>query len=83
MAIRFGFSSSINGLDEMLGCESLSLSLVRSIEDGVLRFCHVAREEEAPCDCVHLIVIVRCRHMSIEVYRAHLILAFITLQMND
>ena len=40
-------SSSINGLDENLGCESLPLSRVRLIKDGALRFRHVMREEEA------------------------------------
>ena len=38
VAIGFGSSCSINGSDEMLGCELLPLSCVRSIEDGVLRF---------------------------------------------
>ena len=42
VAVGFGSSSSINGSDEMLGFESLSLSRVRLIEDGALRFCHVA-----------------------------------------
>ena len=45
MAVIFGSSSSINGSNETLGCESLPLSQVRSIEDGALRFFHVAREE--------------------------------------
>ena len=45
VAIGFGSSSSINGLDEMLGCKWLRFSRVRLIKDGVLRFCHVAREE--------------------------------------
>ena len=47
MPIRFGSSSSISGSDEKLGCESLPLSCVYSIEDGALRFCPIAREEEA------------------------------------
>ena len=50
-----GTSSSINFLDEMLGCELLSLIHVRLIEDGALKFCHVAREEEASRDRVRLI----------------------------
>ena len=53
MAIEFGCSSSINGSNEMLGCDSLSLSCVCLIEDGVLRFCHVACEEEASLDDLH------------------------------
>ena len=61
MVIRFGSSSSINGSDETLRCESLSLSRVRSIEDGVLRFCHVAREEEGSRDLVLPIVNRRTR----------------------
>ena len=52
MAITFGSSSLINGLDEMLGYESLPLSHIRMIKDGVLILCHVARVEEASLDCV-------------------------------
>ena len=52
MAIGFGSSSSINRLDEMLGCEALTLSHVCSIKDGALRFFHVAREEESSRDRV-------------------------------
>ena len=43
MTFGFGSSSSINGSDETLGCKSLPLSRVYSIEDGMLRFYHVAR----------------------------------------
>ena len=46
VVVGFVSSSSINGLDEMLGCESLSLSHVCLIEDVVLRFCRVAPDEE-------------------------------------
>ena len=45
VAVGFGSSSSINGLDEILGCESLSLSCVRSIEDVALNFFYIEREE--------------------------------------
>ena len=55
MAVGFGISSSINDTDEMLGCESLPLSHVCSIEDGALIFCHIAREEEASRDRVCLL----------------------------
>ena len=40
----------------MLGWDLLPLSDVRSMKDGSLRFCHVAREEEASRDLVRLIV---------------------------
>ena len=56
VTIRFGSLSLINGLDEILGGESLSLNHVHLIEDGALRFCHVAREEEVLQDLVRLIV---------------------------
>ena len=59
MAVGFGSSSSINGSYEMLGCESLPLIRVRSIEDEVLRFCHVVYEEEASRDLVRPIVKLR------------------------
>ena len=55
MAVIFGCSSSINGSNETLGCESLPLSRVRSIEDGALRLFHVAREEELSCNRVRSI----------------------------
>ena len=48
VTVRFGVSSSINGYDEMLGCKSLWLICVHSIEDELMRFCHVTREEETP-----------------------------------
>ena len=81
MAIRFGSSSSINSSYETLGCEFLPLSRVNSIEDGALRFYHVASEEKASRDCVRLIVNrrMRCRHASIEVHRVQLISAVRTL----
>ena len=60
MDIRFGSLSSINDSDETLGCESLSLSHVCSIKDGVIRFCHVAREE-ASLNIRRLIFIERSR----------------------
>ena len=47
MVVGFSSSSSINGLDEMLGCESLPLSRIHLIEDAVLRVRHVRREEES------------------------------------
>ena len=85
MAIRFGSSSSINRLDETLGCKSLTLSRIRSIEDVALRFGHVAHDEEASHDLVCSIVNqrLRCRHESIEFHRANLLSAVLSLQMND
>ena len=56
MVVGFGCSSSINGSDEILGCESLQLSRVHLIEDGVLIFCHIAHEEESSGDLVRSIV---------------------------
>ena len=50
IVIGFDSSSSINGLGETPGCESLSLSRVRSIRDEAPRFCHVACEEESSCN---------------------------------
>ena len=47
VAVGFGSSSLINGSNETLECELLLLSHVCLIEDGALRFCYVAREEEA------------------------------------
>ena len=38
MAIGFGSSSSTNGSDEMLGCESLPLSIIRLIQEERLDF---------------------------------------------
>ena len=38
VAVGFGSSSSMNGLDENLGCEFLPLSHVHPIKDGVLKF---------------------------------------------
>ena len=64
MAVRFGSSSSINGSDEMLEYESLSLSRVCSIEDRALRFFHVAREEEGSRDLVRSIVNGRLRFLD-------------------
>ena len=85
MAIGLGSSSSINVSDEMLGCESLTLSHVRLIKDGALRFCHVARENEASRNRICLIInrCLRCHHTSNEVHWARLISTVITLQMND
>ena len=70
IAVGFGSSSSINGSNEMLGCESLSLSRVRSIKDGALIFRHVIREEKASRDLVGPMVdgCLRCRHSSTEVH---------------
>ena len=56
VVVRFSSSSSINSLDETLGCKSLILSHVCSIKDVALRFCHVAREEEASCNLICSIV---------------------------
>ena len=72
---------SIKDSDEMLGCKSLTLIHVYSIDDGAIRFCHVAREEEASPDCFRPIENqgLRCRHTSIEVHRAYLISDIITL----
>ena len=66
------------------GCESLCLSCVRLIEDGALRFCHVAHEEETPRNTCHLISIrrFRCVHVSTEVHRSILISTVITRQIN-
>ena len=79
MAVGFGSSSSINGLDETLGCKSLLLSYVRSIKDGELRF-STSRVKKKH----HAIVSVRlkCRHAFIEVHRVYLISVVITLHMN-
>ena len=84
MTFGFSASSSVKGLDEILGFESLPLSQVHSIEDGALTFYHVAREEEVSHDRVRPIInrCLRCRHTSIKVYRVHFISAVITLQMN-
>ena len=83
--IGFSSSSSINGLEETLGCESLPLSRIRSIKDEVLRFYQVVREEAGSRDLVRSIVnqCLRCCHASIEVYREYLISAIITIQMNS
>ena len=74
----------MNGFDEMLGCKSSLLSYVRSVKDGVLRFHHVTREEEASFNTCRLILIERSRggHMSMGVYQAHIISTVITPQMN-
>ena len=56
MAVGFGSSSSINCSDETLGCKSLQLICIHSIEDGVLRFGHVVGEEEASGDRVNSIM---------------------------
>ena len=61
MSIGFGSSSSINGSDEMLGCESLPLSCVHLIEDGALKFGRVACEEETLLKVHRLIFIERLR----------------------
>ena len=61
MAVGFGSSSSINSLDEILGYELLLLSHIRSIKDEVVRFRHVAREDEASLNVCHLIFIERLR----------------------
>ena len=85
MAVRVGSLSSINHLDETLGCKSLTLSRIHSIEDVAFRFGHVAHDEEASHDRVCSIVNqrLRCRHASIEFHRAHLISTVISLQMNE
>ena len=57
VAVGFRSSSSINGSDETLGCESLSLSRFCSIEDGALKIFHVTREEEASLN-VHLLIFI-------------------------
>ena len=76
---------SVNGLDETLGYESLLLSCVHSIQDCVLRFYHVSREEETSRNACHLIFIgcSRCVHMSTRVHRALLISTFITPRMTS
>ena len=56
VTVGFRSSSSINGLDETLICESLPLNRVHSIKNGALKFCHVVREEEASHDLIHPIV---------------------------
>ena len=45
VTIGFSVSSLINGSNETLGYESLRLSRVLSIEDKLLRFCHITHEE--------------------------------------
>ena len=65
MDIGFGFSSSINGSDKMLGYESLPLSRVRSIEDGALSFFHIVREEEELLNVRRLIFIKHICLMSL------------------
>ena len=84
VAVRFDSSSSINGLDEMLGYESLLLSHVCLIGDEAPTFRHLACKEELSRDRVCLIGnrCLRYRHVSIEVHWAHLILAVITPQIN-
>ena len=85
VTIQFASSSSINGLDEMLGCEWSRLSLIYPIEDGGLRYHHVACEEEAASNTCRLIFIerMRCHHASLRVHRENLISIIITPQMND
>ena len=84
VAIGLRISSSINGYDETLGCKSLCLSCVCLIEDGALRFCHVAREEEALRNDCCLIFIGRSGyvHVYMGVHRLFLSSAIITPQMN-
>ena len=84
MVVGFGSSSSINGSDETLGCESLSLGRIHSIEDEALKFFHAVGEEELSRDRVRSIGNrrPRCRHTSFEVHWAYLISAIITLQIN-
>ena len=76
-------SSSINGSDETFGCESLTsvrldvnqrLSHICSIEDGLLKFCHVVREEESSRYHVRPIEnqCLRCQHASIKIDRSYL-----------
>ena len=57
VAVGFGSSSSINGLDEMLGCEYLPLSRVCSIKDRTLEFCCIVYKEKALLNVRHLIFI--------------------------
>ena len=57
--VRSTVSSSINGSHEALGCEWLPLNWVCLIEDEVLRFRHVAREEETSRKACRLIFIKR------------------------
>ena len=85
VTIRCASSSSINGSDEILRCQLSPLSCVRSIEDGALRFRHVAREEEVSHNACRLIFIEcsRYSHMSAGVHQAHLISSVITPQIND
>ena len=46
MTVGLGISFVINSSEETLGCESLRLNCVHSIEDQPLRFFRVTREEE-------------------------------------
>ena len=74
MAIGFGISSSINGLDETPRWESSSLSPICSIE---METCYEAaslHEVRSSCNAYYLIFIecFRCHHASMEVHRAHL-----------
>ena len=63
MTVGFGSSSSINGSDETLRYELLSLSHVCLIKHEELRFFHVVREEEASHDLVRRIM-NRCLRFS-------------------
>ena len=84
MTVRCASLSLINGSDETLWCESLSLSRVHLIEDGALKFFHVAHEEETPRNACHLIFLghSECVHVSTGVHRALLISDAITTQMK-
>ena len=84
VAVRCVASSSIKNSYEIIVCESLSLSHVCLIEDRVLRFCNVVREEEMTRNACRLIFIARsgCVYVSIGVHQVLLILVFRTPQMN-
>ena len=59
VTVQFPSSSSINSLDETLKCESSPFSPICMIKDGMLKFHHVAHEEEASRNACHLIFIER------------------------
>ena len=61
MSVGFDSSSSINGVDEMVRYKFFRLSRVGSIEDGVLRFYHIAHEEEGLLNIRCLIFIEHLR----------------------
>ena len=85
VTVRCITSSSINGMNKILGCKSLPLSRVCSIEDRALRFFQIVIEEETSCNAFRLIFIecFGCVHVSMGVHRVLLISTIITPEMNN